>query len=80
MMPDNEIRRWQSPSNSRRKPMPVRGMTVLDFLGKHYRVFLAILITLWLSVVASWSWFVYQHGRLPLGSGELVNWMLGLSQ
>ena len=28
--------------------------------------------------VAAYSWFVLAHGRLPMGGGELINWLLGL--
>lgn len=35
-----------------------------------------VFLTLWAVVVL--GLFVGEHGRLPAGSGEALNWMLGL--
>lgn len=55
-------------------------LRVVGLLGRHHIACMTIIVLLAVGIAGFWGWFVYDHGRLPVGNGELLNWVLGLSE
>jgi hypothetical protein len=50
----------------------------LVWCGKRQLPLALGLVAFCLSILAVWAWFLMDHGRLPVGSGEVINWLFGL--